>query len=91
MAPKLGDRAWQVEWTTHVPLDEMGDAIPTRAETETALFSQREQAMLFAENVLPSDFFGAVRVTLVELSDTRRCRRRSAYTWEAVEESEFVS
>jgi len=59
---------WQVEWTTHCPVDECGDLILDRAESVVVLCNSLEQAKKFAKLALPKDVFGSVRINEVTYS-----------------------
>ncbi len=54
---------WEVEWCVNVPVDRNGDAYHDDADRRFADFKTEEEARAFALKVLPSDWYGAVRVT----------------------------
>ena len=64
--PKVGDRAWQVDWCAGVPTDENGDSNMDAADDRCETYATREASEKRAKEVLPLDFFGCVKVTPVE-------------------------
>ena len=61
--PQLGDSGWEVEWCSHLPVNEFGDADIDRAKYHRRYFQKRDAAFTFARQVLSKDVFGSVIVT----------------------------
>jgi hypothetical protein len=62
--PKLGDSGWEVEWCADVPRIEGTDDLDIdQADYRFADFKAKEEAMAFAKEIFPRDFFGSVRIT----------------------------
>lgn len=89
MKPRLGDRAFEVEWCYELPLDEFGDANLDCAKQAVRYVPTHEEALAVAKKVFPKDQFGSVRITPVEYTDPFGDRVPSTYLWEAHGESEF--
>lgn len=64
--PRIGDRKWEVDWCSEIPLDENGDGILDQAKRHCALFATREQAVSHAQKVYPLDCYGGVLINQVE-------------------------
>lgn len=75
MKYNIGDTAWEVQWTTDVPLDELGDCIPDAGVDHYEIFPDEAAAWRRAVEVYPNDFWGSVRVAkqiLVWDEDSRK-------------------
>jgi len=63
--PRIGDRAFAVDWCASIPLDENGDGDLDRADDRCEIFATKDAAMRRAAAVLPIDAFGVVQITPV--------------------------
>lgn len=59
-------KGWEVEWCAGCPVVD-GDTDLDNADMRFADFSNKADAMKFAEKMLEVDFFGSVRVTQFEM------------------------
>jgi hypothetical protein len=60
---RIGETGWEVEWCSHIPLDENGDGLLDQAERHFRDFVEKSDAEAFAKEVYPLDAFGSVRIT----------------------------
>lgn len=81
-------RGWEVEWCAGCPVVD-GDTDLDRADMHYADFSNKEDAMKFAAEKLPQDFFGSVRVTEFRM-EPLVCGHPRPLTREYVGDSEYV-
>lgn len=63
MKARIGDKTWEVEWCSEIPLDENGDSDMDAAKYHFVHIQDKDKALAYAKKVLPKDAFGAVRVT----------------------------
>lgn len=54
---------YEVEWCADCPVDECGDAVIDNADYRQKYFSTRKQADIYARQIAPLDWFGAVKIT----------------------------
>lgn len=88
--PRVGDKCWEVEWCTEIPVDENGDSDMDRAKLHVERFQFAEEAMEFARDVFPQDQFGAVAITLMQFcayDDYDALRYPHAGFWDAAGET----
>ena len=90
--PRVGDRAWHVDWCAGIPLDpETGDGDLDNADYRTETFWLEPDANERARKVLPLDAFGSVSVTAVEFlaydDDDAACYPHVGF-WEPIGEPE---
>lgn len=64
--PTVGDRRFEVEWCSEIPVDEYGDSDMDRAKYHTRKFEDVDLARAYAREVFPKDAFGVVSITPVE-------------------------
>ncbi len=83
---ELGDRAWQVCWTTDVPLDENGDSLIDMGKDCTKTFRTEEAARKFSRKLLDEeiDYFGCPMIYPVEWTDPYEEGFVSTFRWEAI-------
>lgn len=91
--PTIGDRRFQVEWCTEIPVNEFGDGDLDAARYRRRLLETLEAARAFAKEVLPNDAFGSIPILPVEFVPYDE-RHAGAHPhvgfWEAIAEPEFV-
>ena len=91
--PRVGDRAWEVDWCASIPVDEHGDSDLDNADQRTERFGTRPEADERARAVLPQDVLGAVTVTAVEFTaydeDDAERYPHVGY-WEPIAEPEYI-
>jgi hypothetical protein len=89
--PKLGDKAYEVEWCIHCPLDCAGEALLDCAVYKTAVVKTIQEARNKAKEVYPLDWFGSVRITSVQWSDQFGDGLAWLFGWEYFGDSEYYS
>jgi DNA primase catalytic subunit len=57
------NEGWEVEWCVSVPMNEFGEADHDSADRRFQDFKTEGEARAFAVKVLPSDWYGGVRLT----------------------------
>ena len=61
--PVVGDKSWEVEWCSHIPVDSHGDWDRDNSTICVQFFDTKDEAMVRAKEVLPHDQLGSVCVT----------------------------
>lgn len=77
--PHPGQKAYEVQWCTHLPLDENGDGDLDRAVYQRRIVPTRGLARHWARKMLKVDAFGSVTITLVRWKDIHKDGR---FSWE---------
>lgn len=82
---KIGDTAWEIEWTTDVPNDENGDAVIDGGTTHQQIVRTRDEAVARLRELETVDFFGCpVATPLVLRKSTIGPRCVWAYAGESI-------
>jgi len=86
--PQLGERAFEVEWCSEIPIDPVTqDRNLDAAVYHVKICRTAEEALAFAKTVYPQDQFGSVAITPVELQDPYGRDIRRTFAWEYVGDS----
>ncbi len=62
---RVGDTGWAVDWTSYIPTlpDDPDTLDRDKAVEHVAYFTTKEEALAYAREVYPKDFFGSVTIT----------------------------
>ena len=88
-APRHGDTCWEVEWCSHIPLNEFGDGDLDRCVMHVKSYKWEQRAREYAKRVFPQDAFGSVRITPMEFVAYAPGDPLTVGFWEATGESTF--
>lgn len=87
---KLGDRMFEVEWCSDLPVNEFGDCEPDLATYVIERFATIDEARMCAADRVKDDVWGVVTVTEVELSDPFGDKIPRTYIWEEISDPEYI-
>lgn len=72
---------FEVEWVTHIPLDEFGDRDIDNATHKYHVLRTKDEAIDYARKVYPQDKFGAVMISEMKYDEETMCHECVAGPW----------
>lgn len=90
MRPRLGDRWFEVEWITNLPVDEFGDCVPDLATYDARYCETLDVARVLAKCKAAESVDGCAHITPVELVDPFGDGIPCTFIWESRGDTEYA-